>query len=52
MNTERFPEAEEVFKQKLEVSGNDPTVQEEIEDVQLHCPALEDDEGGKKAKKG
>ncbi len=37
LNTDRFVEAEEVFKQKLEASNNDPTVREEIEDVQLRA---------------
>jgi tetratricopeptide (TPR) repeat protein len=34
-NTDRFEEAEAVLKQKLEISNNDPTVREEIEDLQL-----------------
>ena len=50
LNTDRFAEAEEVFKQKLEASNNDPTVREEIEDVQLRALRSKMVEGGKKAK--
>ena len=50
LNTDRFVEAEEVFKQKLEASNNDPTVREEIEDVQLRALRSKMVEGGKKAK--
>jgi tetratricopeptide (TPR) repeat protein len=50
LNTDRYPEAEEVFKQKLEASNNDPTVREEIEDVQLKALRSKMIEGGKKAK--
>ena len=50
LNTDRFAEAEEVFKQKLEASNNDPTVREEIEDVQLRALRSKMIEGGKKAK--
>ena len=50
LNTDRFAEAEEVFKQKLEATNNDPTVREEIEDVQLRALRSKMVEGGKKAK--
>ena len=50
LNTERFADAEEVFKQKLAASNNDPTVREEIEDVQLRALRSKMVEGGKKAK--
>ncbi|MGA2254456.1 MAG: hypothetical protein ABSG53_07340, partial [Thermoguttaceae bacterium] len=50
MNTDRYVEAEEVFRQKLEASNNDPTVREEIEDVQLRALRSKMIEGGKKAK--
>ncbi len=50
LNSDRFAEAEEVFKQKLEASNNDPTVREEIEDVQLRALRSKMVEGGKKAK--
>ena len=50
LNTERYADAEEVFKQKLAASNNDPTVQEEIEDVQLRALRAKMVEGGKKAK--
>ena len=50
LNTDRFAEAEEVFKQKLAASNNDPTVREEIEDVQLRALRSKMIEGGKKAK--
>ena len=50
LNTDRFVEAEEVFKQKLAASNNDPTVREEIEDVQLRALRSKMAEGGKKAK--
>ena len=50
MNTDRYVDAEEVFKQKLEASNNDPTVREEIEDVQLRALRSKMAEGGKKAR--
>ena len=50
LNTERFAEAEAVFTQKLEASNNDPTVREEIEDIQLKALRSKMIEGGKKAK--
>ena len=48
LNSERFADAEEVFRQKLEASNNDPTVREEIEDVQLRALRAKMVEGGKK----
>ena len=50
LNTERYAEAEEVFTQKLTASNNDPTVREEIEDVQLRALRSKMMDGGKKAK--
>ncbi len=50
LNTDRYVDAEEVLKQKLEASGNDPTVREEIEDVQLRALRSKMIAGGKKAK--
>ena len=50
LNTDRFVEAEEVFKQKLEASDNDPTVREEIEDVQLRALRSKMSAAHKKAK--
>ncbi len=50
LNTDRFVEAEEVFKQKLEASNNDPMVREEIEDVQLRALRAKMVAGGKMAK--
>jgi len=50
LNSDRYAEAEEVLKQKLEASGNDPTVQEEIEDVQLRALRAKMTAGDKKAK--
>ncbi len=50
LNTDRFVEAEEVLKQKLEVTNNNVTVREEIEDVQLRALRSKMIEGGKKAK--
>ena len=50
LNSDRYAEAEEVFKQKLEASNNDPTVREEIEDVQLRALRSKMAEGGKKAR--
>ncbi len=37
LNTDRYVEAEEIFNQKLKASNDDPTVREEIEDVQLRA---------------
>jgi tetratricopeptide (TPR) repeat protein len=50
LNTDRYAEAEEVFKQKLVASNNDPTVEEEIEDVQLRALRSKMVDGGKKAR--
>lgn len=50
VNTDRFAEAEEVLKLKLAATNNDPTVQEEIEDVQLKALRSKMIEGGSKAK--
>ncbi len=50
LNSDRFAEAEEVFKQKLVASNNDITVREEIEDVQLRALRSKMVEGDKKAK--
>jgi len=50
LSTERYAEAEEIFNQKLAASNNDPTVREEIEDVQLRALRSKMAEGGKKAK--
>lgn len=50
LNTEHYAEAEEIFNQKLAASNNDPTVREEIEDVQLRALRSKMAEGGKKAK--
>jgi tetratricopeptide (TPR) repeat protein len=50
LNTDRFAEAEEVFRQKLEASDNDPTVREEIEDVQLRALRSKMSAAHKKAK--
>ena len=50
LNTERFAEAEEIFKQKLAASNNDPTVREEIEDVQLRALRSKMAAADKKAK--
>ena len=50
LNSERFAEAEEIFKQKLEATNNDPTVREEIEDVQLRALRAKMLAIGKKAK--
>ena len=50
LNTDRFADAEDVLRQKLEASNNDPTVREEIEDVQLRALRAKMVEGGKKAK--
>ncbi len=50
VNTDRFADAEEVLKQKLAVTNNDPTVLEEIEDVQLKALRTKMIEAGNKAK--
>ncbi len=49
-NTDRYVEAEDVYKQKLAASNNDPTVREEIEDVQLRALRAKMIEAGKKAR--
>jgi len=50
LNADRYAEAEEVFKQKLKASDDDPTVREAIEDVQLRALRAKMAEGGKKAR--
>jgi tetratricopeptide (TPR) repeat protein len=50
VNTERFEQAEAVLRQKLEATNNDPTVREEIEDVQLKALRTKMSLGGKKAR--
>src|SRR5208282_1072100 len=50
LNVDRFKEAEEVLEQKLVVTNNDPTVREEIEDVQLKALRTKMTQGDKKAK--
>jgi tetratricopeptide (TPR) repeat protein len=50
LNTERFEQAEAVLRKKLEVTNNDPTVREEIEDVQLKALRTRMAAGGKKAR--
>jgi tetratricopeptide (TPR) repeat protein len=50
INTDRFPQAEAVLRKKLDATNNDPTVREEIEDVQLKALRTKMIVGGNKAK--